>query len=149
MSFLNSDQYASATTRLLDIIDDRMPRRHQLITAAIVVFLALGSIASSLSSRPAPAAVQDKRPIILIATPSPLPTGAAGLAKRAAPLGALAASIPTATPLPTDVPEPVIIVVVVTPTVEPPPTAAPEPTAAPMPPTPIGPTGKPSRWTIR
>ena len=82
------------TTRLLNIIDDRMPRRHQLITAAIVVFLALGSIVSSVTSRPAHAVVQPA--IILIATPT-MPAGAGGLAKAAAPLGAA----PTVAPTPT------------------------------------------------
>lgn len=100
MSFLNSPQYASITTRLLTIMDSAMPRRHRIIVGAIVVGLTILSIAGSVSSRPV---VQPLAPAIIVATPhvtrSTRP--AKQPAPREAPQAALAAA--TALPQPTEV----------------------------------------------
>ncbi len=134
MSFLKSPQYASVTTRLLTIIDDRMPRRHQIILAVLVVFLTLASIAGS---RPAERPTTVQPAIILIATPTPQTTGAIGLVKEAGRMDLgnnvpeVAPQAPTAAPIGATEPEQIPIAVAA-PTAAP----APEPTA-------------PARWTIR
>lgn len=89
------------TTRLLDYVNDRMPRRHQAIAAVLIVFISLASIAGSVSGQPAAEQVQ---PIVIVATPTAQPTGAVGLAKEAGRMDtivsspALALSTPTAAP---------------------------------------------------
>jgi hypothetical protein len=94
MSFLNSPQYASVTTRLLALVDDVMPRRHQAITAALVGFIALSASIGSVLSRPARTSAQPPPPIVLVATPTL--AYASGLVKVAAPLAVRSA--PTAAP---------------------------------------------------
>jgi hypothetical protein len=91
------------TTRLLELIDDVMPRRHQVITAALVGFISLSATAGSVLSRPARTSAQSPPPpIVIVATPTPAHAG--GLAKVAAPLALRSA--PTAAPRPAPTAEP-------------------------------------------
>jgi hypothetical protein len=114
------------TTRLLEGLDDRMPRRHQVIAAVLITFIALAAIAGS---RPAPGpTLVVQPPIILIATPTLPP--ARGLAKEAAPLAVLVA--PTVAPTETSAPPPVeqpavAFVASHAPTPQPPATSTPAP----------------------
>jgi hypothetical protein len=87
------------TTRLLDEINEVMPRRHQYILAAIVAFMTLGSAATTIGDWRARASAAPPPPIVVIATPA-TPAGASGLAKAVefAPLAVPSPAPPTAAP---------------------------------------------------
>lgn len=140
MSFLNSPQYASVTTRLLEAIDEVMPRRHRYILAAIVAFVTLGSAATTIGDWRARAGAAPPPPIIVIATPRMIhapASGGQGLARKLPMASVLSpATVPTLAP-PVEPSEPsveqpaAIFVALPAPTLQPPatPTLVPSPVA--------------------